>query len=262
MATEVFNKLKRWVRFRGDVVPQLEVTAKGILVPGVLTGAWEFRDDFNTFTASASGVTSWHVDSVAGGTGGAGAAVQDAHGGVVKVVLNNSAGDNFHYHWGTNTTVNEIWKPAAGKRFWLATRFKVEDADQALPMIGAHISQDDPWNTEPSDQAMFRTLAADADALQFAIGKTNSTEVTIALGNLEDDTWVTCVAFYDGVDTVHAFRYNDSGDLTNSGYVSVTSSSTGDLLPDTELSPIFGVEAVDTGADDFHIDFLYIAQER
>ncbi len=64
MATEVFNKLKRWVRYRGDVVPQLEVTAKGILVPGVLTGAWEFRDDFNTFTASASGVTSWHVDRV------------------------------------------------------------------------------------------------------------------------------------------------------------------------------------------------------
>lgn len=258
-AVEIFNKLKRWFRDRSDVVPQLEITAKGVLVPGILTGCWEFREDFNGFTTAAAGVQGWHLDEVNAGTY---PVIADAHGGIFEGTPDNAQGDNFHYAWALNTTVSEIWKPAAGKRFWMATRFKVEDADQNMPMIGAHITQDDPWNTEPSDQILFRTVTADKDALQFAIGKTNSTEVTVALGNLEDDTWVTCVAFYDGVDTVHVFRYNDSGELTNSGRAVVTSSAAGDLLPDTEIAPSFGMEANDTGTDKLSIDFLYICQER
>lgn len=260
MATpEVIVGLKRWFRSKFDRAPDMEITAKGVLIPGAIRGAWEFREEFNEFKTAASGVFGWHLDEVNGGTY---PVIADAHGGIFEGTPDNAQGDNFHYHWANNTTVCEVWKPAAGKRFWMATRFKVEDADQNMPMIGAHVSQDDPWNTEPSDQAMFRTLSADKDALQFAIGKTNSTEVTIALGDLEDDTWVTCVAFYDGADTVHAFRYNDAGELVTSGYKSVTSSAQGDLLPDTEMAPAFGMEANDTGTDKLSIDFIYIAQER
>lgn len=239
--------------------PVAEIGAKGFFNPTPSLPVFEFHDDFVAFTAAAAGVTGWHLDESGTATG---AAVQDAHGGVVLAKPGSTAGNNFHYQWATNTTVHEIVKPAAGKRLWLATRFKVEDADQNLPIVGCHVAADDPWNSEPSDQFLFRTLASDADALQFACGKTNSTEVTIALGNLADDTWVTLLAFYDGADTVHAYRYNDSGDLVASGSVSVTSSAQGDLLPDTEMTVAFGAEAVDTGADDFSIDFITVVQER
>jgi len=228
-------------------------------LPGAIQGAWEFREDFNGFVTAAAGLSGWHLDEVNQGTY---PVIADAHGGVFNGTPDNAGGDNFHYAWALNTTVSEVWKPAVGKRFWMASRFKIEDADQNLILIGAHITQDDPWGTEPSDQAVFRTLAADPDALQFAIGKTNSTEATIALGDLADDTWVTVLAFYDGADTVWAYRYNDDGELTHSGKVSVTSSVQGDLLPDTEMAPSFGVEAVDNGTDLFSCDFIYIAQER
>lgn len=237
---------------------EMETTAGGVLLPGRYALA-EFFDDFNAFTVAASNVTGWHQDAQGSPTD---AAVQDAAGGVVLMKPGSTGGNNVHYHWATSTTVNEVFKMTAGKRAWLTARFKVEDADQNLPIIGAHVTQDDPWNTEPADQFVFRTLAADPDALQLACGKTNSTEVTISLGNLADDTWVRVLGFYDGADTLWAARYDDSGNYVTSGSAAVTSSTQGDLLPDTELAPAFGVEAVDAGADDFSIDYLYLATER
>lgn len=256
----VEKRVRQFRHFRDERTkfPDMELNARGLLLPA-RPALWEFFDDFNEFRLSASGHAGWHQDADGSPTA---AAIQDANGGVMLVKPGSTATNNVHYAWANNTTVSEIWKPVAGKRFWMAARFKIEDADQNIIMLGAHITQDDPWATEPSDQAMFRTLAADPEALQFAIGKTNSTEVTIALGDLADDTFIHVRAFYDGVDTVHAERYDDSFNLTHSGSVSVTSSAAGDLLPDTEMSPIFGVEAVDTGADDFSVDYLYIAQER
>lgn len=255
---EVFATLKRWFQHRSYYQPVAEISAAGLLLPG-RHALWEFFDDFNGFTLGASGVSGWHLDEDGSSTA---AAIQDMANGVVMFKTGGTATNNAHYAWANNTTVSEVWKPAAGKRFWMASRFKIEDADQNLPRIGAHITQDDPWNTEPSDQALWRTLAADADALQFAIGKTNSTEVTVALGDLADDTWVRVLAYYDGVDKVHCYRWDDSMNLHTYASGTVTSSSAGDLLPDTEMAPAFGNEAVDTGADDIHIDYIYIAQER
>lgn len=254
-----FAGLKRWFRNeRDDYVPVMEVTPNGLITPGD-HALWRFRDDFNTFVVSASGIVGWHLDEVNTGTG---PTMLDQAFGVVQFECDNAQGDNFHYHWGQNTTVMEPFKPAVGKRFWMFTRFKIEDADQNLVIVGAHVSQDDPWNTEPSDQVVFRTKPGALGTLQFAIGKTNSTEVTYDLGAIVDDTYMRLGAFYDGLDTVHVFRWDDSGDLVTSGKISVTSSARGDLLPDTEMSPAFGMEANDTGTDKFCIDIIDIAMER
>lgn len=215
-----------------------------------------FFDDFTSFVIAAAGLTGWHLDEVNTGTA---PVVQDAHGGVILFVNANADNDNQHHQWATNTTVHEIFKLEAGKKAWLRTRFKVEDADQDLPMIGLHIAADDPWGTEPADQFLFRVLRTDAAALQFAAGKTNSTEVTVALGDLEDDTWVTCTAYYDGKDTVQVTRETDAGVIAAQGSVSVTN---GTLLPDTEMTVAFGAEAMDVGADDMHIDFILAVAER
>lgn len=218
-----------------------------------------FFDDFTSFVTAAAGVTGWHKDEVNAGTD---PVVQDAHGGVILFTLDNANNDNQHYAWGTDTTVHEIFKLQPGKKAWLRTRFKVEDADQDLPMVGLQVSQDDPWGTEPTDQFLFRVNRSAAAALQLACGKTNSTEVTISLGNLEDDTWVICTAYYDGKNTVHAWRESSDGVVTHAGSVSVTSSTAGDLMPDTEMGVAFGMEAMDTGTDNMSLDYILVVTER
>jgi hypothetical protein len=223
------------------------------------TKHYMFHDDFNSFVTAAAGITGWHKDEVNAGTD---PIVQDAFGGVILFVIDNADNDNQHYQWATNATVHEPVRLTVGKQAWLRVKFKVEDADKDLPMIGCHVAADDPWGTEPTDQFLFRVNRTALGALQFACGKTASTEVTVAMGDLADDTWVTCTAWYDGRDTVSVYREDASGNVTFTGSVSVTSAVRGDLLPDTEMGISFGMEATDTGADDMHVDFITVIVER
>lgn len=250
---------RAFYRDRTMKFPDWEITSKGLVLPSQHHALWEFFDDFNGFQASGSGLDGWHLDEVNTGTY---PVLADEAFGVFNGTPDNAQGDHFHYQWARDTTVHEIFKPAVGKRAWLATRFKVEDADQNYVVIGSHVTADDPWNSEPTDQFLFRTPPATLGDIEFAVGKTNSTEATISLGTLADDTYIRLVAFYDGADTCHAWRFDDSGNLTNSGYCSVTSSVQGDLLPDTELTVAFGMEANDTGTDLFSLDFIHLAMER
>ena len=217
-----------------------------------------FHEDFTRATIAASGVTGWHADAV--GTAVA-LAITDAHGGVATTETGGTADDNSCYQWGTNTTVHEIFKLQSGKRAWMRIRFKTEDADKDKFMIGMHIAADDVLGTEPSDQFVFRS-GATPDALQFAVGKTNSTEVTASLGTLADDTFVICTAYYDGKNRVFVYRESADGTIANSGSCLVTSSTSGDLLPDTEMTVGFAIECTDTGADLLTMDYITIVVER
>jgi hypothetical protein len=243
-------------RFPSGVVNRAPAHPMGAFPVLDPTKTFLFFDDFTSFVTAAAGVTGWIKTEVNAGTD---PVVQDLNGGVILFTLDNADNDNQHYAWGTNTTVHEIFSLTAGKKAWLRTRFKVEDADQDLPTIGLQTTQGDPWGTEPTDQFRFRVNRTAAAALELAVGATASTEVLVALGNLADDTWVTCTAYYDGRDTVHAWRESDAGVITNSGSVSV---SNGTLLPNTEMTVAFGMEAMDTGTDNMHLDFILAAVER
>lgn len=222
----------------------------------------EFFDDFLGFTVSAANLTGWHRD----GQGTGATVVLDAHGGLLQITTDTTAGagSNEHYQWAVNTDVTEIFKIEAGKKAFLAAKFKVSTAAQCLPLAGLHVAADDPWNTEPTDQFLFRTSPADRDLLQFAVGKTNTGEPTIALGDLVDDTFVEVFAFYDGKNTVEAYRRDPStGEVVNSGSVNVSDTTSGDLLPDEEMTVAFGMETGDTtAADVFTLDYLYAWAER
>jgi len=217
-----------------------------------------FHDDFTSATIAASGQTGWHADAV--GTAVA-LAVTDAAGGVATTETGSVADDNSCYQWGTNTTVHEIFKLQAGKKAWMRIRFKTEDADKDKFMIGMHIAADDVLGTEPSDMFVFRS-GATPDALQFAVGKTASTEVTASLGTMADDTFVICTAYYDGGSTVYVWRESADGTVANAGSCTVTSSTTGDLLPDTEMTVGFAIECTDGGADLLSLDYITIIVER
>lgn len=249
------NWLETWFRpGPGDegVIPVLKHSAKGLMLPG-RHALFEFYDDFTSFTVGAAALSGWIKTEVGSGTG---AAVQDEAFGVIKFTPGTTGSDEISYQWGTNTTPHEVFLPVAGKQMWLASRFKFEDVDQNNFYVGCNISDTSPFASEPTDQFRFRS-GATADALQFACGPSATTEATIALGSLADNTYVRVLAWYDGNDTCWAFRYDDSGNLTNSGSVSVTG-----LLPDTEMAVAFGGDMVDTGGDDFFFDYVYVAQER
>lgn len=249
--------LRRWFADAFTKMPDFELGAKGLI--SVDRGAcYCFEEDFNGFTTAAAGVTGWIKAENGSGTA---AAMQDEAGGVIKFVTGTTGGNDIQYSWGTNATKHETILLAAGKRAWLFARFKTEDADQDTFFVGANVSIADAFAAEPSDQFRFRS-GATADALQFACGKTNSTEVTISLGTLSDGTYVRVGAYYDGADTVWAYRWDDSGNLVASGSASVSSSAHGDLLPDTEMVVTFGGQTEDTGGDDFFFDYINVYVER
>jgi hypothetical protein len=200
------------------------------------TTVYQFYDDFDSFVLAAAGVTGWIATAASAATA---AGVSTGVNGVVLFAPQAANAAFGVYQWGTNTTAHPLLLPAAGKRFWLRTRFKTEDADQNNIYIGGSTASVDPFGTEPADQFVFRSLNATPDALMLAVGKTNSTEVTISLGTTADDTWTTCSAYYDGKDTVTAWRHSDAGVLLSTGSVSV---SAGTLLPDAALVPTFGMQ--------------------
>lgn len=257
--TEIRNRLRKHFRDQYIKMPDFEITSTGLIAPGLGAGrVYKFEEDFDALTLGAAGVSGWISAQNGSGTL---AAVQDELGGVIKFVTGTTAGNDIQYSWGNNSTKSETVLLQAGKRAWLFSRFKTEDADQDTFFVGANVSIADAFAAEPSDQFRFRS-GATPDALQFAVGKTNSTEVTISLGTMADNTYVRVAAFYDGVDTVYAYRWDDSGNLTNSGSVSVTSSVAGDLLPDTEMVMTFGGQTEDTGGDDFFFDYINLYVER
>lgn len=229
------------------------------------TQVFQFFDDFHGFTTSASGVSGWHLDEVDTGANSTGPTMLDEFGGVVQFEPGATANDNVNYQWALNTTVTEFMKLVAGKEAWFSTCFSIEDVDQNIFFIGLHIAADDIMGTEPSDQFGVRSKPSTAGTMQVCAGKTNSTEVTADVGTMVDDARYAVYMYYDGKDTVHyqVFTYaSDTFTAFGSGSFSVTSSTSGDLLPDTEMTVGFAMEALDTGADKLQIDWIHVARAR
>lgn len=241
-------------RFRGGPLDMAE-TEFGLLLPGQ-HALISFEQDFLELPIAASGVTGWKVDNDGVVTTALGH-VAAAHGGVALFAPGSTATNNAHYQWANNTTILSPFTMAANKRLWLSTRFKCEDVDKNLPIIGLHTSQTDPWNTEPADQFLFRSLTSNG-VLQFAAGTTNSTEQTITLNTMADDTWYRAEAFFDGQGTAWAWVWSDTGDLLASGQCDQSST----YRADGAMTVAFGMEMVDTGADDMSIDYLNVYMER
>jgi hypothetical protein len=82
---------------------------------------------------------------------------------------------------------------------------------------------------------------------------------------MADNTRYAVYAYYDGKSMVKVQVYSVASDvytLFGSGELTVTSSTAGDLLPDTEMTVAFAVEANDGGTDKFQLDWIAIARER
>lgn len=217
-----------------------------------------YFDDFVPYIGSR-----YLISTIEAGLGGSATEVMgDANGGVLVVTNDNAAGDHDHFQLSGDggTTVYEPFLIEAGKKFWLSTRFKTADADQNAIIIGLHEKNTDPWNAEPADVFYFRSslfTATNTATIQFKSSSAAATNVTTTVKTLADDTYTILEAYYDGLDTVHLWT-----DGVKVGTADVTNATRGDLLPNQEVSPAFGMECTDTGADAFTIDWIFCAKER
>ncbi len=249
---DIPQQMRRW----RDGPVDFETTERGLVMPG-RHALIPFEEDFLTMRIGAANVSGWIVNN-SGAVSAALTQVTAGHAGLAVAQPGASATNNAHYQWGTNTTVLSPFTMVAGKRLWLSTRFKLEDVDQNLPIVGLHTSQTDPWNTEPADQFLFRKLTG-STTLEFVSGTTNSTERSASLCTLTDDTFVRLEAFYDGVGIARAWAFNDTNNQLL-GTVTLDASAT--HLPNGAMTVAFGMEMLDTGADDFTIDYLNVYMER
>ncbi len=222
------------------------------------TRVFKFYDDFEGFRTSAANIPGWRSVAASGTI----AAQVTGSGGLVAQSSQASAGAFATTQWNISASASALtcFRPVFGKQAWLATRFKVTDADQDNVFIGGSVATVDPFGTDPTDKFVIRSLNAAPDALQFACGPSVGATVTFTLGTTLDDTFTSVYIWYDGKRTVTGARYLDDGSIVARGSVDLGAS--GAALPDTDLAPNFSNQTKDATADTLTLDYLLLAVER
>lgn len=200
-----------------------------------------FFDDFNVFTAG-----DWTITAVDGGTdSGEVTAIADAGGGVLTVTTNDADNDNVCLE-----SQGESILLSSTKKFWIKTRFKIEDADDSDVYIGLHSTDTNPFSTAPAQRVYFAlTEGAATVTLDVDDNSTDAESGTIA--TLVDDTYVVLAAYYDGRGNIELFA---------DGVKTASMSSVS--LPTTELAIGFGVQTGGAATRTLSVDYLLVAVER
>ena len=212
-----------------------------------------FWDDFYDFDASAWVVTSVDTD----GDGSEANATASGAGGLLVLATEADELDREELQWAgeESSAVVEFFAPGDTKRFFMKTRFKVSDATDTAVIIGACVT--DTTLAAVADGIYFRK-ADTSTTLELVVEK-NSTESTISMGAMADDTFVVASMSFDagasGKDTPQIKAYlND---------VHVGTITTAANLPDdVTLAPSIAVNNGAEGSEDLTIDYLFIAQDR
>jgi hypothetical protein len=217
-----------------------------------------FFDDFEGYRTSLLTVPGWRSVAASGTI----AANVTGNGGLVAQSTQASAGAFATTQWNISASASALtcFRPTFGKQAWLASRFKVTDADQDNVFIGGSVATVDPFGTDPTDKFVIRSLNATPDALLFATGPSLVATVGFSLGTTLDDTFTSVYIYYDGKRTISGARYLDSGVIVARGSVDIGAS--GAALPDADLAPNFSNQTKDASADTMTLDYILMAVER
>lgn len=207
------------------------------LDPGV---AFTFFDDFFSYFVQSSNHVGWTQTAV----GSATVSVDDAAGGILKIV--NSSADNDSVEIQNN---GEYFKLVAGKPIWFEARVKASDATQSDLFVGLIIT-DTTINGGVSDGVYFRKDDGDAN-IDFCTEK-NATETNTDTGaDLAADTWVKLGFFFDGAGSVMAYV---------DGVLKAT--HTTNVCDDEELAVSFAFQNGEAVAKTGYIDYAKCVQIR
>lgn len=197
-----------------------------------------FMEDFDYYNAA-----NWNVAVVGTGT----AALINFQGGILTLL--NSAADN------DNVFLQKIgasFQPVVGKRSFFRARVALLDVIESDIVAGLQVLGATPL--DPTDGIYF--LKPDGTAgLSFVVRK-NATTGSVAVANIASmvaGVFVNLSWAYDGVDRVY-YAVDD----TVLGAVDGSSA----YLPDTLLTPTFGVQNGQAVANSLGVDLIFAAQER
>jgi hypothetical protein len=212
-----------------------------------------FEDASAKFSIAAD-VGTWLVTVVEAGSGSQAIVVDDEVGGVLK--FTTAANDND----GVNCQMNgEMFLPAAGKATVIEARVK-HDSLTANWFVGL-CDTDTAAEAAPSEYIGFGNTDEDADIIASnglgASGGTSSSSTAQTLGT-HTDTGVDTVA-----DAWNVVRVEMDGVSSAKFYVDGVLKATHTTnLPNVEMTPTIVFRNEAAGAQNFYIDYLYVAQER
>ena len=195
-------------------------------------------DDFDDFDTNM-----WTVTATSAGTGTSAVSVPDADGGLARITTAANENDGLFAEWDSET-----FKVEAGKKMWIKARFQVGDAIQSDLIIGLHST-----DTTPLDATLrFAFISEDGSAALFFNVDDDTTDADSGtVATLEDDTFITVAAYYDGKGNIALFA-ND---------VQVASMTDVDV-PGAELAVGFGYLNGAAGAETTDLDYLCVIKER
>lgn len=204
-----------------------------------------YHDDFDKYTAS-----DWVITTTEAGSGNASEALADGDGGLLVVTNDNADNDADFFQWaGGSGGVIESFKWEANKQLFFKARFKTSDADNSDVVIGLQITDTTPLDV--TDGIFF--LLTDGDATPSFIVEKDSTQSTLSLNDLSDDTFVTVGFLYDPKDQkFHVYQDN----------VKVGTVVSTNAPDDEELTISFGIQNGEAAAKVLTVDYITVGKER
>lgn len=204
-----------------------------------------YHDDFDKYTAS-----DWVITTTEAGSGNASEALADGDGGLLVVTNDDANDDADFFQWaGGSGGVIESFKWEANKQLFFKARFKTSDADNSDVVIGLQITDTTPLDV--TDGIFF--LLSDGDATPSFIVEKDSTQSTLSLNDLSDDTFVTVGFLYDPKDQkFHVYQDN----------VKVGTVVSTNAPDDEELTISFGIQNGEAAAKVLTVDYITVGKER
>ena len=198
-----------------------------------------FWDDFIHEPLS----TEWTITATSGGTGTSAISTPDVNGGIARITTAADEDDGIFAQ-----TIGEVFLLESTKKTWMKTRISVGDAIQSDLIVGLHST-----DTTPQDATMrFLFESVDGAAAVYFNNDDNTTDSdSSTVATLEDDTFVTLGAYYDGITTIKLY----ADDVLQDTMTSIT-------IPGAEMAVGFGYLNGAAGAETTDIDYIFVAKER
>lgn len=210
---------------------------------GAIALAWTFKDPVDILTDQVS-ATFYKWREVSSGTGTP-LAVQDAHGGVAKVI--NGAGDNDFYVY---ESAAEIVLPEGGKQLWFSGEVKVSELGQCDMFFGLSAKIGGVGNIFDTIVNGIGFYLIDGSSSIYSLTAATSKQATGHSG-MEDDEWIKLGFRYDGVNV-----YFFIGDTDTFKCIHEQS------IPSTELCVAFGLRNGEADAKSLSVRRIFVCMDE
>jgi hypothetical protein len=244
------------VRFPFGVTTASKGTNLGNLGLPDVTKWHVFFDDFHQWVTDTSGEARYTITTIEAGASSATEALVDEPFGAI-LITNDSADNDSDFL----QKIGESFRPAAGKQIFFKARFKVSDATDCDWVFGLMVTDTTPLAADGdgvTDGIFFQKDDGDLN-VDFYIqkdattGQLTNAAVTTSASN---DTYMTLGFWFDGKRTVRVYKDDAQVDVIDIG------GTFSAFMPDTELTPSFGIQNGSAAARSMTVDYIFAAIER